>query len=219
MKDIYKHFYQIIKIAVAVFVLSVICESAHADDDCLFYKVKPVVNVIVPEWKKSVVQPLKPMNLLHGNVSATYVENYELVAEPMAIEDGFCIVLQRVTATVGYNDFLVQIDSRHKPDSCGYAATLAHEDEHIKAHLITIDENQSDIHRAIEEAADAIIPQFIRNREEGDRIMDIINKQLNDNPNIILMRQKIQADQELRNKKIDQREDGARINQCPEFGG
>jgi hypothetical protein len=206
---------EIVKAVLAVFVLlGGTHGGAFADEDCLMYKVSPKIVIKSPEWQKSVVQPLKPMNLLHGTVSATYVENYEIAVDSVAIEDGYCLVLKEVVATVGYSDFLVQIDARHIPGSCGYESTLAHEDEHIRVHLTTIDENAKEIKRSIGDGAESILPIFVKTLDDADKIMDHINYELQENPNIILMRQKISADQELRNKKIDQNEDNSRINEC-----
>ena len=51
---------------------------AGAGDDCLGYKLTPDVSVRVPMWEKNVVQPLQKMDVLHGNVIATMVDNYEI---------------------------------------------------------------------------------------------------------------------------------------------
>ena len=188
--------------------------ALYADDDCLAYKVSPKVVVTAPEWKKEVVQPLKPMDLLHGNVVATLIENYSLEADYEEIEDGYCVVLNKISAAIGYNDFLVQIDSRHAPDECGYNVTLAHEDRHIAAHLSVIDDMSGEIKRSVSDAANAVMPIFARNAAEADAALDKMNTEIQNNPGIILMRQKIKAAEEIRNKKIDQNDDGSQFNKC-----
>jgi len=44
--------------------------------------------------------------------------------------------------------------------------------------------------------------------------MDSMQNVIQNHPDIILMKQKIDADQEIKNKKIDQRDDSRKINKC-----
>ena len=64
-------------------------------DDCLFYKLTPQITIESPDWSKQVVQPLQHLNLLHGNVVATLVNNYEITTDITSIEDGFCVTLKK----------------------------------------------------------------------------------------------------------------------------
>ena len=183
-------------------------------DDCLSYKLDPKIKINVPGWEKSVVQPLKPMDLWHGNVVATLVENYEIIGDTTSIEDGFCISLKSVNAIVGYSDFQIKIDSRHVPESCAYDAILLHEDEHIRAYLSVIDDYKDKISDAVFSAANSVMPVFIKNESDIDSALDTLHKNLQLHPEVILIKQKIQAEQELRNKRIDQHETGAHLKRC-----
>ena len=60
-------------------------------DDCLGFKLNPNINIKTPSWSKQVVQPLQKMDVLHGEVIATMVDNYELTTDITSIEDGFCV--------------------------------------------------------------------------------------------------------------------------------
>lgn len=183
-------------------------------DDCLSYKLKPEINVTTPSWSKEVVQPLKPMDLWHGNVVATLVENYEIIGDTTSIEDGFCISLKGVNAVVGYTDFQVKIDSRHIPESCAYNAILTHEDEHIRAYLSVVDDYRENIKAAVFAAANSVMPIFVRDEKEIDTAMDLLHNSLQSHPELILMNQRIGAEQEIRNKRVDQIETGAHLKQC-----
>ena len=183
-------------------------------DDCLLYKTSPSVNVTTPIWKKEVVQPLQPMDYLHGDVVATLVENFEIIGDTTSIEDGFCVSLKSVKATVGYSDFLVKIDIRHKPGTCSYDATMDHEDEHIRTYLSVVDDYHDKIQDAIYNAANSIMPVFVHNANQIDTAMDELDKKLQEHPDIVLINQKIQAEQEIRNKDVDHRDPGLRIKQC-----
>jgi hypothetical protein len=202
------------KLTVGVFCAFLACPAFAYDYDCLLLKTDPQVRLTVPEWTKEVVQPLQPMDLLHGNVIASLREEYDLQAELEQVEDGFCLVLRGVSATVGYTDFMVQIDSRHKPDSCAYNLTMEHEDEHIRAHLSVIDDMKGEIESAVETAAGAVMPMFVETRKDAADALDKMNREIQQHPAVVLANQKIKAEQEIRNKKIDQREDGIKINQC-----
>ncbi|MBR1380570.1 MAG: hypothetical protein IJ560_03195 [Alphaproteobacteria bacterium] len=186
-------------------------------DDCLGYKLNPTIKLMSPQWSKSVVQPLEPMDLTHGHVSATMVDNYEIVADVTSIEDGFCVGLKAVDAIVGYSDFLVNIDIRHRPDSCSYNAILSHEDEHIRAYISVIDDNREMLNLAIKSAADSIVPIFVSNASDIDGAVDKINIQLQSHPDLILAHQKLKADEEIRNKRVDINENNSALQKCGDF--
>ena len=183
-------------------------------DDCLVYKLTPKITVNVPSWNKQVVQPLQHIDVLHGDVIATLVDNYEITSDITSIEDGFCVGLKNVDATIGYSDFLIQIDISHKPDSCSYNAVLLHEDEHIRAYLSVIDDNQDLIKQSIISASDSITPIFVKNQSDVESAIDKLNEQLQNHPDIILMKQHIKAEEEIRNKHIDQNETGETLKKC-----
>ena len=188
--------------------------SAFADDDCLPYKLTPRVDLEFPTWSKEVVQPLRHMDLLHGNVVATMVDNYDIVADITNIEDGYCVALKSVYATVGYSDFLVQIDIRHQPNTCSYNAILSHEDEHIRAYLSVIDDNRKDLQDSIYRAANSITPIFVRNASDIDAAINELNAELQAHPDLILAKQKIKAAEEIRNKRVDQHDTGQTLRKC-----
>ncbi len=188
--------------------------GAFADDDCLPYKLTPKITLDTPQWSKEVVQPLRHMDLLHGNVVATMVDNYDVVADITNIEDGYCVALKNVFATVGYTDFLVQIDIRHKPNTCTYNAILGHEDEHIRAYLSVIDDFKKELKDSIYSAADSITPIFVRNQSDIDAAIDELNAELQAHPDLILVKQKIKAAEEIRNKRVDQHDTGETLRKC-----
>lgn len=183
-------------------------------DDCLPYKFIPRVVLSTPVWTKEVVQPLKEMDLFHGNVIATMTDNYEIVADITNIEDGFCVSLKAVYADVGYSNFLVQIDIRHVPDTCSYNAVLLHEDEHIRTYLSVIDDYKKELQNSIFSAADSIMPIFVRSSDDIDAAINELNAELQAHPDLILVKQKIKAAEEIRNKKIDQMDTGDSLKKC-----
>ena len=183
-------------------------------DDCLGYKLTPTVNIKTPSWSKKVVQPLQHIDVLHGDVIATMVDNYEITSDITSIEDGFCIALKKVDATVGYSDFLVQIDISHKPNTCSYNAILQHEDEHIRAYLSIIDDNQDLLKQSILSASNSITPIFVQNQQDIESAIDRLNEQLQKHPDLVLLKQKIKAEEEIRNKHIDQNETNETLMNC-----
>ena len=188
--------------------------AAFAGDDCLNYKLTPKISLVVPTWQKTVVQPLQKMDVLHGNVIATMVDNYEINTDITSIEDGFCVALKNVDAIIGYSDFLVQIDISHKPSSCSYNAILSHEDEHIRAYLSIMDDNYNLIKQSLSSAANSITPIFVEKQSDIESAIDKLNEQLQNHPDIILLKQKIKADEEIRNKRVDQNNSGKQLKSC-----
>ena len=196
--------------------LLVVCipRVAVAYDDCLSYKLNPRIVLETPAWSKEVVQPLRQMDLWHGNVVATMVDNYDIVADITNIEDGYCVALKSVDASVGYTDFLVQIDIRHKPNTCSYNAILAHEDEHIRAYLSVIDDYKKELQDSVYSAANSITPIFVRRAEDIDYAISELNAELQAHPDLILIKQKIKAAEEIRNKRVDQHDTGESLRKC-----
>ena len=194
--------------------LGIVPVCANAYDDCLPYKLTPRVTLDVPVWSKQVVQPLRHMDLLHGNVVATMVDNYDIAADITNIEDGYCVALKSVDAVVGYSDFLVQIDIRHRPDTCSYNAILSHEDQHIRAYLSVMDDFKKELIDSVYLAADSIPPIFVRNAADIDAAITELNAELQAHPDLILVKQKIKAAEEIRNKRVDQHDTGKTLRKC-----
>ena len=196
------------------FLLFFIMPNLCLANDCLDYKLTPKINIKLPIWQKSVVQPLKPMDVLHGDVIATLVDEYEIITDITSIEDGFCVALKNIDVTLGYSDFLVQIDISHRPDSCSYNAILQHEDEHIRAYLSVIEDNKDLLQESVISAAESIPPIFVKNEEDIENAIDELNNQLQNHPDIILLKQQIKADEEIRNKYVDLNDNGNTLKKC-----
>jgi hypothetical protein len=194
------------------------CFISHVSfaGDCLQYKTLPSLKIKVPGFSVSIIQPDRPLNLLHGNVVATFAEEYEIEYGAQRSNGGWCVFIENITAFVGYTDFVVQIDKRHPFDGCEFNAIKEHEDEHIRAHLSVIDDEKEEIEMSIMAAADNILPVFIENESDIERAMGDIESQLQEQPQIKLLRQKLNAEQEIRNKKIDLKDRGWRIRACGE---
>ena len=188
--------------------------GAFAMDDCLDYKLTPQINVQTPIWNKNVVQPLEHMDVLHGDVIATLVDKYEITGDITPIEDGYCVALKIVDVMIGYSDFMVQIDISHKPESCSYNAILQHEDEHIRAYLSIIEDNQNLIKQSVKSAANSIVPVFIKNEKDIELALDKLNYELQNHPDIVLLKQRIHTDEEIRNKNVDLKDTGATLKKC-----
>ena len=188
--------------------------NAMASDDCLDYKLTPDITIKSPVWTKSVVQPLQKMDVLHGNVVATLIDEFEITADITSIEDGFCVALKNVDTTIGYSDFLVQIDISHRPNTCSYNAILQHEDEHIRAYLSVIEDNGDLFKKSIKNAANSIVPIFVKNEQDIEFAIDKLNNELQNHPDIILLKQQIRADEEIRNKHVDLNDSGETLKKC-----
>ncbi len=182
--------------------------SAFADDRCVAYKAPLGVKIGKPDWVKKVGQPLKVMDLYHGNVTATLVDEYDIIVNIDELPDngGFCVGIKNINATIGYSDFLVKVDMRHKLDSCSYNAVLAHEAEHIKAYLSVIDDFQNDLKNSVYSAANSIMPIYVLSENDIGSAIDDLNLKLQMHPDLVLMKQKISAAEEIRNAKVDEDE-------------
>jgi len=183
-------------------------------EDCLEFKISPSVKITVPEYTKKITQPDEELDKMHGNVVATFEESYELSAASAPFGAGYCVVLKGVNANIGYTDFLVKIDKSNIPDSCEYNMVAKHEQKHIDAYLSALDDGKKDISTSISNAADSVMPVFVKSLDGVNAALDKMQSELQTNPNIVLIRQKIDAETELRNKKIDTSGDALRMLKC-----
>ena len=181
---------------------------------CVPYKTKPKIIINTPEYTKQVIQPRKPMDLLHGNVVATLVNNYDIITDIIPVDGGYCVGLKSIEANIGYSDFLVKIDMRHRPQTCSYNAILSHENKHIDAYLSVIEDNKTELYNSLYSAADSILPIFVENGADINDAVEKLNDELQSHPDIILVIQKIHADEEIKNKYIDQQEDYSELKKC-----
>ena len=188
--------------------------SVAIANDCVSYKMTPKITILTPSWTKEVVQPLEPMDLWHGNVIATMVDNYDIVADITSIEDGFCVGVKKVDAEIGYSNFLVQVDIRHIPNTCSYDAVLLHEDQHIREYLSVIDDFKVELHNALYSAADSVMPIFVSNTDEIDDAIEQLNNKIQTHPEMVIIKQKIKAEEEIRNKRIDKNDNGDMLKKC-----
>ncbi|MBR5625207.1 MAG: hypothetical protein IKW67_00280 [Alphaproteobacteria bacterium] len=183
--------------------------------DCVKYKKNPIVNVthIVPE--KKIIQPDEDMDLqLHGHVMSTMAESYNISTAATFVKTGFCVSLESIDVGFGYNDFIVNIDRNYKPNSCAYNAVLAHENKHINEYLLVFDEFKDDFERALNVAANSVMPVFVEKKSQIDTVIEDFYQKIQNHPEIVLLKQKIRAAEEIRNKRIDQDEDGADLIKC-----
>ncbi len=188
--------------------------TAAGANPCLEYKVTPAVYLDTPDYVQTVVQPKEEMDLLHGNVIATLIDNYEISADVRGARGGWCVALKSVDAVVGYSDFVIQIDMRNKVHSCEYDAILAHEEKHVKAYLAVIDEKKAELKDSIYSAANSVMPIFVRNAVDIDAAVNQLNEKLHAHPDLILIKQQIKAAEEIRNKDVDVAEDNSELEKC-----
>ena len=192
---------------VLTFLMSMcIITAAMAEDKCVAFKTKPLVKIHKPDWVKKVGQPLKMMDLYHGNVVATLVDEYDIIVniDELPNNGGYCVGIKDIIASIGYSDFSVRIDMRHAMNSCSYKKVLEHEGEHIKAYLSVIDDFQDDLKGSVFSAADSILPIYVQDESDIGSAIDDLNTKLQTHPDLILVKQKISAEEEIRNMKIDE---------------
>ncbi|MBO4480436.1 MAG: hypothetical protein J5742_02305 [Alphaproteobacteria bacterium] len=198
-----------------IFILSVsLLYGVAFADDCIKYKNVPNINILNPSYTKSVTQPDEPMNKLHGNVLATLVQDFDIVVDIVAKDTGYCVTLKKLDASIGYSNFEIKIDKSHIRGSCSYNAILGHEDKHINAYLSVMKDMMSDIKNSVFNATNSIMPVFVESREDIELVIEKMNNEIQSHPEVILLKQKINAAQEIRNKRVDQNEDNSELKRC-----
>jgi len=200
-----------------VFLIALLLPINVVADSCIKYKIKPEINVKNPSWNKTIILSKEWENKLHGHVTATMIDDYDIVVDIIPTNGGYCVYLKNVDSNIGYNEFDVKIDAGHIPGSCSYNAVLEHEDKHIQAYLSVIIDLNKELRNAVFDAANSIMPVFVNKKEDIDTVVENMNYEMQKHPELVLIKQKINAAQEIRNKRVDQNEDNSSLRAC--FGG
>lgn len=194
-------------------IFSVLFSSPLLANDCLVYKQTPVVKLSKPDINVQIIQ--SEMDIKHhGHVIASMSQKTNITTELIFVKTGFCVVLKDIEVEFGYDDFLVEIDNIYKKNTCPYDAVMAHEQKHIDTYLSVIDDFKSDLEETFFIAADSVMPVFIEKKSDSDAAMEMMNKEIQNYPDLTLIIQKIKAEEEIRNKKIDQMETGEELLKC-----
>ena len=168
----------------------------------------------LPEYETNIVISKQPLEQLHGHVSANLINNYELVLDMYPNGNGFCVILKKIDAVFGFDKFDVEIDRKHQENSCTYNAVLNHEQKHINTYLNIIEDFKSEIKHSLSAAADSVMPIFIEKESDIDTAFAEINQEFRAHPDLLLVVQKVNAAQEIRNKQIDQNENNSELYSC-----
>ncbi len=182
--------------------------------NCILYKITPTIELDKPEYKTSVFLSQERLDMLHGHVEANLVNNYDLILETFPIDGGYCVVLKRIDALFGFDKFDIEINKEHELNSCSYKAVLNHEEKHINVYLNIIEEFKSDIFNSLFTAADSVMPIFIENKSDIEQVFEKLNQEFSSHPDLLLISQKVNAAQEIRNKQIDQNENNSELYSC-----
>ena len=63
-------------------------------------------------------------------------------------------------------------------------------------------------------AANSITPIFVKNKEDIESAIDKLNEEIQSHPDIVLLKQQLKADEEIRNKRVDQSDTGETLKKC-----
>ena len=89
-----------------------------------------------------------------------------------------------------------------------------HEKKHIKQYLSVINDFKKELQDSIFSASDSIMPIFIKSKNDISLAIDKMNQELQSHPDLILIKQKIKAAEEIRNKKVDQNNNKSELEKC-----
>ena len=201
-----------VRVFIALFLF--ICSWSSYATDCTYFKTIPAVDIKIPEYMIAISQPDGFSDPLHGHVLAIYSEQFDISYGVGEMIGGWCLFIERIDAVLGYTDFTIEVDQSHRPGTCEFDAILEHEHEHIAAHLSVIDDEKTAIKKSVAVAASSILPIFIEYQSQIDGALGLLENRLQERPEIILMRRKLEAERVIRNRKIDLEDRGWRIHSC-----
>ena len=182
--------------------------------DCAPYKIDPAVTFSVPQYVENISIDPALVGATHGNVVSSFSEKYELQVASLKAPGGFCVVLSKVNAEIGYTEFQINISPDYEAGSCKYDFILQHEYMHKYTYLSVMESEKSRVEQALSATVNSIFPIFIEKEADVQKALDSFKKQINENPKMRLAIQKIQAEQEIRNRKVDESPDNKRFLEC-----
>ena len=181
---------------------------------CLEHKQKSDISVDLITPKTNIMQDDGLVDMWHGLVEAAWVNQYDVGFFVQPVKNGVCVGINSVNLDIGYEEFNVKIDIRHKKDSCSYNAVLAHEKKHIDVYNKVASEYLPDFKRSLESATDSIFPIFVKTYDEVKNATTELKEKFFNHPELVVLMQRLEAAQEIRNKRIDQEETGDDLKKC-----
>ena len=182
--------------------------------DCLSYKMTPSIDMTEPDYQTNIVVSNRSLENLHGHVEANLINNYDIVLGMYPTDNGFCVVLTKIDAVFGFDKFDIEIDQAHQQNTCTYNAVLNHEKKHIDIYLGIMTEFKSEIKQSLFSAADSVMPIFIKSESDIDMAFEELNQEFRAHPDLLIVAQKVNAAQEIRNKQFDHNENNSELYSC-----
>jgi hypothetical protein len=182
--------------------------------DCSHFKKNPIVNLSVPKYEVSITQPAEYFGKTHGVIGTTLSTAYEMEVETQMVIGGECVILSSVDAEIGYTGFAIKMDPKLASGTCEYDAVLAHEMNHLHTYLSVVESERKNLQRSVSMSAGDIFPIFVKEGESIEAAIDGMRDKLRDNPRMRLAIQKMTAEQEIKNKKLDQDQSTKLLSEC-----
>ncbi|MDD3668729.1 MAG: hypothetical protein PHX68_00295 [Alphaproteobacteria bacterium] len=85
---------------------------------------------------------------------------------------GACAGIEKVIVTIGYDDLIVYIDKKYKPNSCEYRVIKDHEDYHVAVSQQAMAFYRKDIEKTIRKAVDKLSVRKVRSQAEAHRVVE-----------------------------------------------
>ena len=201
------------KISIIFYLLSIIL-FAHSAKACIQHKQTPVINFSLPAYTIK-VERIDLGGNLHGMVSARFQESYTITVDAVPVRGGgYCVALTAVDARAGYTEFIIKIDKRYASGSCEYEIIMAHEMRHVNAYIDTISNFSDALASTIFNAANSVKPRKLCSGCDIDEIIDTMKYEIFSHPEMTLLRQRINATIEFKNRQIDAGHDHTQIARC-----
>lgn len=188
---------------------------AIADDLCSeYYSTSIPVDIVIREHKIDISQPDYSFKYSHGNVLTDIATSYNVGLQVYDVSAGYCIAVESVKMDISYQDFLIQIDKKYKPNSCAYDLVLAHEQSHIDAVTHTVEKYKSDLKRTLLGVATDVRPMFVEKRADIGVAEDKMYDKILGSSSVQQIMQHIKDEIIEKNKKIDSVDNSVELRNC-----
>ena len=147
------------------------CDNYKKNIDIKIQKSKWKINVHSSDddlWPRAGYVVVKPYSLIEPNIGYAFNGKF------------YCVYLDDVNVTVGFQDFDVYIDKKYQKDSCEYNAVLKHENHHIDDSENALDNIFDELNSVFKNVVNNIEPIYVENADDVpyafEKIQDKITK-------------------------------------------
>lgn len=195
------------------FLFCLFCVESVFAGPCDEYKKNPPVNIEKSSWNITVQSSQEDLWPKGGFVKIHPFYTLSPTIQYTYNGDFYCVYLESVNAVVGFQDFDITINKKHKSGSCEYDAILKHENHHIQDSVNALNSLFPDIKSTLAELSNSIETIYVEDPDNVQIAIEGIESQLIESEQIKRLIENFKRQQEYDANVLDSEPDEG-LKQC-----